>query len=126
MDVTFPMLDVRKLIMLEAVMAEGSIAAAARRLQYTRSAVSQQVSALEAEAGTPLIDRAGNRITLTPAGRALVEHAERILVELRSAENERAACGRRRAHEFWEEDFADLQRTGSASGDADASGDGDR
>src|SRR6201986_500659 len=86
MDVTFPVLDVRKLIMLEAVMAEGTIAAAARRLQYTRSAVSQQISALEAEAGTPLIDRAGNRITLPPAGRALVEHAERILVELRSAD----------------------------------------
>src|SRR3984885_4567696 len=67
-------LDVRKLIMLEAVMAEGSIAAAARRLRYTRSAVSQQLSALEAEAGTPLIARTGNHITLTPAGRALVEH----------------------------------------------------
>ncbi len=93
MDVTFHVLDVRKLIMLEAVMAEGSIAAAARRLQYTRSAVSQQMSALEAEAGTALIDRTGNRITLTPAGRALVEHAERILVELRSAE---ADAGRRR------------------------------
>ena len=87
------MLDVRKLIMLEAVMAEGSIAAAARRLQYTRSAVSQQISALEAEAGTPLVDRAGNHITLTPAGRALVEHAERILVELRSAEAMLAGAG---------------------------------
>ena len=87
------MLDVRKLIMLEAVMAEGSIAAAARRLQYTRSAVSQQISALEAEAGTALIDRAGNRIALTPAGRALVEHAERILVELRSAEAALAGAG---------------------------------
>lgn len=86
MDVTFHVLDVRKLIMLEAVMAEGSIAAAARRLQYTRSAVSQQISALETEAGTALIDRTGNHVTLTPAGRALVEHAERILVELRSAE----------------------------------------
>ena len=86
MDVTFHVLDVRKLIMLEAVMAEGTIAAAARRLQYTRSAVSQQISALETEAGTPLIDRTGNRITVTPAGRALVEHAERILVELRAAE----------------------------------------
>ena len=83
MDVTFRMLDVRKMIMLQAVMAEGSIAAAARRLQYTRSAVSQQLSALEAEAGTALIDRTNNHITLTPAGRALVEHAERILVELR-------------------------------------------
>ena len=95
MDVTFPVLDVRKLIMLQAVMAEGSIAAAARRLQYTRSAVSQQISALEAEAGTALIDRAGNRITLTPAGRALVEHAERILVELRLAEASLAGTGTR-------------------------------
>jgi len=80
------MLDVRRLIMLRAVAAEGSIAAAARRMQYTRSAVSQQLSALEAEAGTALIERAGNRITLTPAGRNLVEHAERIVVELRAAE----------------------------------------
>ena len=95
MDVTFRMLDVRKLIMLQAVMAEGSIAAAARRLQYTRSAVSQQLSALEAEAGAALIDRTGNRITLTPAGRALVEHAERILVELRSAEATLAGPGAR-------------------------------
>ena len=80
------MLDVRKLIMLRAIAAEGSIAAAARSLRYTRSAVSQQLSALEAEAGTALVDRAGNRITLTPAGRTLVEHTERILVELREAE----------------------------------------
>ena len=87
------MLDVRKLIMLQAVMAEGSIAAAARRLQYTRSAVSQQITALEAEAGTALVARTGNRIALTPAGRALVEHAERILEELRSAEATLAGAG---------------------------------
>lgn len=80
------MLDVRKLIMLRAVAAEGSIAAAARALQYTRSAVSQQLSALESEAGAALVDRAGNRITLTAAGFALVEHTERILIELRAAE----------------------------------------
>jgi DNA-binding transcriptional LysR family regulator len=80
------MLDVRKLIMLRAVAAEGSIAAAARALQYTRSAVSQQLSALETEAGTALVTRRGNRVTLTPAGRTLVEHTERILVELRAAE----------------------------------------
>lgn len=85
------MLDVRKLIMLRAVAAEGSIAAAARRLQYTRSAVSQQLSALEAESGAVLVDRTGNHVTLTPAGRTLVEHAERILVELRAAEAALAA-----------------------------------
>jgi DNA-binding transcriptional LysR family regulator len=80
------MLDVRRLIMLRAVAAEGSIAGAARRLRYTRPTVSQQVSALEAAAGTALLDRSGNQITLTAAGRNLVEHAERILVELRAAE----------------------------------------
>ncbi|MFI9383144.1 LysR family transcriptional regulator [Kutzneria sp. NPDC052558] len=80
------MLDVRKLIMLRAVAAEGSIAAAGRALQYTRSAVSQQLTALEAEAGTALVNRAGNRVTLTPMGRVLVDHAERILVEMRAAE----------------------------------------
>ncbi len=80
------MLEVRKLIMLRAVATEGSIAAAARALQYTRSAVSQQLSALESEAGTSLVTRRGNRVTLTPAGHALVEHTERILVELRAAE----------------------------------------
>jgi DNA-binding transcriptional LysR family regulator len=80
------MLELRKLIMLRAVAAEGSIAAAARALKYTRSAVSQQLSSLENEAGTALVGRHGNRITLTPAGRALVEYTERILVELRAAE----------------------------------------
>jgi DNA-binding transcriptional LysR family regulator len=80
------MLDIRKLVMLRAVAAEGSIAAAARALRYTRSAVSQQLSSLESEAGTALVQRRGNRVTLTPAGRALVEHTERILVELRAAE----------------------------------------
>jgi DNA-binding transcriptional LysR family regulator len=80
------MLEVRKLIMLRAVAAEGSIAAAARALRYTRSAVSQQLSSLESETGSGLVNRRGNRITLTPAGRALVDHTERILVELRAAE----------------------------------------
>src|SRR5882757_8323000 len=80
------MLDVRKLVMLRAIAAEGSIAAAGRALKYTRSAISQQLTALESEAGTALVDRAGNRVTLTPAGRSLVEHAERILAELRAAE----------------------------------------
>src|SRR6267154_4078774 len=89
------MLDVRKLIMLRAVAAEGSIAAAARALRYTRSAVSQQLSSLESEAGTSLVLRRGNRVTLTPAGRALVEHTERILVELRAAEATLAGAGTR-------------------------------
>lgn len=79
------MLDVDKLLALRAVAAQGTIAAAARELGYTRSAVSQQVSALERAAGTTLLLRTGNAVTVTPVGRALLEHAERILVELRAA-----------------------------------------
>ncbi|MFD6698219.1 MULTISPECIES: LysR family transcriptional regulator [unclassified Microbacterium] len=81
------MLDVRKLLMLRAVVAEGSIAAAARSLAYTRSAVSQQLSALEAETGVALLERTGRRVTLTAAGTRLLEHTERVLVELRAAES---------------------------------------
>jgi DNA-binding transcriptional LysR family regulator len=80
------MLDTQKLIMLRAVATEGSIAAAARALGYTRSAVSQQLSAHERFADTSLLVRTGNRVTLTPVGRTLVDHTERILVELRAAE----------------------------------------
>jgi molybdate transport repressor ModE-like protein len=79
-------LDVRKLVMLRAIDSEGSIAAAARSLQYTRSAVSQQISALERETGARLLERAAGRVILTSVGRELVEHTERILIELRAAE----------------------------------------
>jgi DNA-binding transcriptional LysR family regulator len=80
------MLDVEKLLALRAVAAHGTIAAAARELGYTRSAVSQQVSALERAAGTVLLLRSGNSVTVTPVGRSLLEHTERILVELRAAQ----------------------------------------
>ncbi|MFE8013109.1 LysR family transcriptional regulator [Streptomyces antibioticus] len=80
------MLDVRKLMLLREVGARGSIAAAAEALNYTRSAVSQQLSALEAETGTALLDRGGRRAGLTAAGRLLVASAERVLTELEAAE----------------------------------------
>ena len=51
------MLDIRKLLMLRAIDSEGSIAAAARSLKYTRSAVSQQISALERETRARLVER---------------------------------------------------------------------
>jgi DNA-binding transcriptional LysR family regulator len=82
----YGVLDIRKLLVLRAIHAEGSIAGAARRLQYTRSAVSQQLSALERETGGRIVERAAGRVTITPVGLALIEHTERILVELRAAD----------------------------------------
>lgn len=52
---------------------------AADRLHLSQSAVSQQISALEKELGTLLVERIGRRIFLTPAGRLLGDEAAKIL-----------------------------------------------
>lgn len=57
----------------------GTITAVADALGYTPGGVSQQLSALERAAGTPLLRRAGRRVELTDAGTALAMHAERML-----------------------------------------------
>jgi DNA-binding transcriptional LysR family regulator len=64
----------------------GSIAAAAEVLWLTPSAVSQQLAALQRETSVQLIEKSGRGVTLTPAGRTLVEHAEEIFRALRKAE----------------------------------------
>ena len=82
------MLDVRRLKVLKEVAEKGSFSAAAESLAYTQSAVSQQIAALEKEAGTTLVDRGSRGIRLTDAGRALVTHAEDIICRLAAAEAE--------------------------------------
>src|SRR5262249_9113368 len=52
---------------------------------FTPSALSQQISKLETELGTRLLERHPNGIILTPVGAVLVEHAERVIGELRQA-----------------------------------------
>lgn len=80
------MLDVRRLRVLREVARHGSLAAAADALSYTPSAVSQQIAALEREAGMALLERRGRGVVLTEAGHTLVEHAEAILRQLEAAE----------------------------------------
>ena len=82
------MLDVRRLRVLREVAARGSFSAAAEALSYTQSAVSQQIAALEREAGTTLVDRNPRGIRLTDAGEALVRHTEAVLARLAEAEAE--------------------------------------
>src|SRR3954447_7492712 len=82
------MLDVRRLRVLREVAGCGSFSAAAEALAYTQSAVSQQIAALEREAGTRLVDRSARGVRLTDAGRALVDHADAILARLADAESE--------------------------------------
>ena len=84
------MLDVRRLRLLRELAHRGTIAAVAEALAFTPSAVSQQLSALEREAGLPLLERTGRRVVLTPAGRTLVRHAEAVLEQLERAAAELA------------------------------------
>src|SRR5512133_4206181 len=93
------MLDVRRMRVLREVAAHGSFSAAADSLAYTQSAVSQQIAALEREAGTKLVDRSARGVRLTDAGRALVDHADIILARLADAEAElEAIAGLRGGH----------------------------
>jgi DNA-binding transcriptional LysR family regulator len=85
------MIEARHLRVLRAVAATGSFSAAARRLGRTQPAISQQMKALEASAGTPLLIRTGREMRLTQAGEALVRHAAGILAGLTAAEEEIAA-----------------------------------
>lgn len=75
---------------LLAVVASGSITAAARNLGYTPSAVSQQLATLEREARMPLLDRVGRGVRPTAAGELLAQHAEALGTQLARAEAELA------------------------------------
>ena len=86
------MLDVRRLRLLRDLARYGTIAAVAEALTYTPSAVSQQLAALEREAGVPLLERSGRRVTLTAAGSVLVEHAETVFAALERADAALAAA----------------------------------
>jgi DNA-binding transcriptional LysR family regulator len=77
--------------MLSEIGARGSFSAAASALDYTPSAVSQQIALLEREAGVRLVDRGPRGACLTDAGRLLVRHADVALLELAKARRALAA-----------------------------------
>jgi DNA-binding transcriptional LysR family regulator len=79
------MLDVRKMLLLRELSRLGTIGAVAEAQFCTPSAVSQQLHALEREAGVPLVRRAGRRIELTPAGADLAARAGPVLALLEQA-----------------------------------------
>ena len=85
------MFDVRRLRVLHAVSAYGSVTAAAAALGYSAPAVSQQLAALEREVGMRLTERAGRGLELTPAAMILVGHTDVLLARLDAAESDLAA-----------------------------------
>ena len=88
-------MDVTQLRYFRAVAQSGGISRAAILLQVAQSAVSRQISTLEAEIGTPLFLRHGRGVRLTEAGAYLAARAERIIGELE--ETRRGLAARRTA-----------------------------
>jgi DNA-binding transcriptional LysR family regulator len=86
------MLDLRRLRLLHELHARGTIAAVADALQFTPSAVSQQLAVLEREAGLELLEPAGRGVRLTDAALVLVRHAEVLLERAELAEADLAAA----------------------------------
>jgi len=79
--------DVHRLRVLRAVVADGSIQGAAASLGYTPSAISQHLTALQKETGLRLLQRSGRGIEPTVAGRAVAAEAARIFERLADLES---------------------------------------
>ena len=84
-------LDLRRLRLLREFEERGTLGAVATALGYSPSAVSQQLTALEKEVGTTLLEKAGRGVRLTDAGRLLTQHARVLLAAAEAATTDLAA-----------------------------------
>lgn len=73
-----------------AVAQSGSFTAAADLLDTTTTNVSKAVSSLEARLQTRLINRTTRRLALTEAGHRYLQRCEKIVDEVREADEEAA------------------------------------
>jgi DNA-binding transcriptional LysR family regulator len=76
-------MNLKQLEVFLAVVESGSFSRGAEATFITQSTVSQHISALEQELGIRLLDRTGKGTTPTVAGKILLDHARRIVSEMR-------------------------------------------
>ena len=76
-------MDTRFLESFVAVVEQGSLAEAARRLNLTAAAVAQRIRALESEIGARLLFRSGRTVRPTQSGAAILVHARDFLGRIR-------------------------------------------
>ncbi|MDQ1204799.1 DNA-binding transcriptional LysR family regulator [Microbacterium sp. SORGH_AS 862] len=81
-DTVDAMIDLAAVDALLALARTGTVHAAAAELDYTPSAVSQQIKRLERDLGARLIDRQGRGVVLTAAGRRLVEEGAQLRTQV--------------------------------------------
>lgn len=79
-------MDLNDVAVFERVVSEGSLTAAAARLNQPKSSVSRSLSRLEADLGVRLLQRTTRKLHLTEAGQVFFDRTRRVLGELRDAE----------------------------------------
>ena len=79
------MIELRELSAFVAVVEEGGMSAASRRLQVSQSALSQTVSALERELDVSLLERTSTGVRPTDAGAVLLVEARAVLARYHQA-----------------------------------------
>lgn len=84
------MLELRHLRTLAALHETGSVSRAAKRVHLTQSALSHQIKVLQSHYGLPIIQRRGQSIELTEAGKRLVLLSGKVLEEIQTAERDLA------------------------------------
>ena len=72
-------MDLGDLRIFRAVVEEGGITRAAKKLHRVQSSVTTRIRQLEEDLGTPLFIREGKKLHLSPAGRVLLDYAGRLL-----------------------------------------------
>lgn len=77
----------RQLQVFASVARHLSFARASEELHLTAPAVSMQIKQLESAIGLPLFDRSGSAVTLTLTGEYFLVHVQRVLGNMREAEN---------------------------------------
>jgi len=83
-----PALEIRHLLLVQAIAEEGSVTRAGLRLHLTQSALSHQLRDAEDRLGVRLFERVGRRLVLAPLGERLLRSARSVLEELSRAEDE--------------------------------------
>jgi DNA-binding transcriptional LysR family regulator len=88
-------ISLMQLTILDAVVIEGSLQAAAVRLGRTHPTLHTALANLERQVGFKLFDRDGYRLKLTPEGSALLVRARRVLAEMHALQTfaEQTAAG---------------------------------
>jgi LysR family hca operon transcriptional activator len=78
-------MELRHVRYFVAVADAGSLTVAAQRLNTSQPSLSRQIRDLEDEVGAQLLTRGARGIELTPAGRAFLDHARVVLMQVGAA-----------------------------------------